>query len=46
MTLWTNDVLVAARNIYAATGCSLVAADPPAVAFGRLLVSETGALDL
>jgi DNA-binding MarR family transcriptional regulator/GNAT superfamily N-acetyltransferase len=46
MTLWTNDVLVAARAIYASAGFSLVAVDPPAVAFGQRLVSETWDLDL
>jgi GNAT superfamily N-acetyltransferase len=46
MTLWTNDVLIAARNIYAATGFRLTAADPPELAFRQMLVSETWALDL
>lgn len=46
ITLWTNDVLVAARRLYVATGFRLVAADPPALAFGQMMASETWELDL
>lgn len=41
LTLWTQDVLVAARRIYAAAGFQLVSAEPARPAFGRTLVSET-----
>jgi len=46
MLLWTNDVLVAARRIYADEGFVLIEAEPPAPAFGQIMVSETWALDL
>ena len=46
ITLWTNDVLTEARQLYASTGFRLVAADPPAVAFGIVMASETWELDL
>jgi GNAT superfamily N-acetyltransferase len=46
MTLWTNDPLVAARKIYAAFGFRLTAAEPPAMAFGQMMASETWDLDL
>jgi GNAT superfamily N-acetyltransferase len=41
ITLWTNDILLAARRLYAATGFVLVDAEPPALAFGRMMASET-----
>jgi len=40
MTLWTNDVLVAARAIYRSEGFRLVASEPHH-SFGKDLVSET-----
>lgn len=46
VTLWTNDVLIVARAIYVATGFRLVASEPPALAFGRVMGSETWELDL
>jgi DNA-binding MarR family transcriptional regulator len=45
ITLWTNDVLHAARNIYAATGFSLVKAEPHH-SFGHDLVGENWELEL
>ena len=45
ITLWTNDVLHAARNIYAASGFSLVKAEPHR-SFGHDLVGENWELEL
>ncbi|HVY14166.1 MAG TPA: helix-turn-helix domain-containing GNAT family N-acetyltransferase [Rhodopila sp.] len=45
LTLWTNDVLVPARRIYAAAGFRLTSAEP-VHAFGHDMVSETWDLDL
>lgn len=45
ITLWTNDVLHAARNIYAASGFSLVRAEPHH-SFGHDLVGENWELEL
>jgi GNAT superfamily N-acetyltransferase len=45
ITLWTNDVLVAARRIYAAQGFALVDAEPHH-SFGQDLVGENWAKDL
>ena len=45
ITLWTNDVLHAARNIYAASGFSLVKAEPHH-SFGHDLVGENWELEL
>lgn len=45
LTLWTNDVLVPARRIYAAAGFTCVAAEPHH-SFGKDLVGETWDLTL
>jgi len=45
LTLWTNDVLVAARRIYQSEGFRLVSSEPHH-SFGRDLVGEYWALDL
>ena len=45
ITLWTNDVLHAARNIYAARGFTLVKAEPHH-SFGHDLVGENWELEL
>nr|WP_235913535.1 bifunctional helix-turn-helix transcriptional regulator/GNAT family N-acetyltransferase [Pseudoroseomonas coralli] len=45
LTLWTNDVLVAARSIYAAEGFRLVS-EESYHGFGRDLVGEQWALEL
>ena len=45
MTLWTNDILTAARKLYAARGWEMTAAEP-ADQFGQAMVSETWEVSL
>lgn len=45
MTLWTNDILSAARHLYAARGWTLAEANP-VEQFGQKMVSETWTVEL
>lgn len=45
MTLWTNDILAAARKLYAARGWVLTASEP-VHQFGQAMVSETWEVEL
>jgi DNA-binding MarR family transcriptional regulator/GNAT superfamily N-acetyltransferase len=45
VTLWTNDILLAARNIYRAAGFHLVTSEPHSD-FGPLMVGEEWELEL
>ncbi|MGE0812619.1 MAG: GNAT family N-acetyltransferase [Vicinamibacterales bacterium] len=46
ITLWTNDILDAARHIYEKAGFERVAVSAPEVAFGKAQVFETWELNL
>lgn len=45
MTLWTNDILIAARKIYLARGWRMIAGEP-VNQFGQAMVSETWEVEL